>query len=170
MRHNRQLQDNAEYHVTARSNRGEMIFEFEKDKQIFLQIIQRAKKKYRFQIKNFCIMENHIHFIIKPGIGESLSQIMQWILSVFAMKWNRLHGVKGHVWGERFFSRIIKGIEDFLNVFLYIDKNPVMAHLVKDAWDWKYGGIFHHRMGIADIVEMAETFILDIFPEHILLV
>jgi REP element-mobilizing transposase RayT len=166
MRHNRQLKDNAEYHVTARANRGEMIFELEQDKQLFLQIIQRAKKKYQFQIKNFCIMENHIHFLIKPGTDESLSRIMQWILGVFAQTWNKLHGFTGHLWGDRFFSRIAEDVQDFLRIFSYIDDNPVKAHLVSRCWEWKYGGLFHHRLGIETIVERAETFILEVFPEH----
>jgi putative transposase len=80
-------------------------------------------------------MDNHIHFLIKPGEGANLSQIMQWIKCNFAKAWNKAHGLKGHVWGERFYSRIITTMLDFLRVMVYIAENPVRAGLVKRAAD-----------------------------------
>jgi putative transposase len=162
------LRDGAEYHVTARINRSEMILLPEEEKKLMLTIIERAKKRYRFQLKNFCIMNNHIHFLIKPGKNESLSRIMQWILSVFAMTWNRKHNLKGHVWGERFYSRIIEGIVDFLRVFIYIDENPVYAQLVDHPRKWEFGGLWHHKKGITRITDPPDDLILQYCPEHIM--
>jgi len=160
------LQHGAEYHVTSRINRGEMVLKTEEEKVLMLTVIKRAKKKYRFQIKNFCIMNNHLHLLIKPGENESLSRIMQWILSVFAMAWNRKHNLNGHVWGERFYSRIIVGIVDFLRVYIYIDDNPVYAQLTDCSWKWKFGGLWHHHHGIVDVTDEPETWILEFCPEH----
>ena len=160
------LQDGAEYHVTARINRSEMILSPEIDKMLLLSVIKRAKKRYCFQVKNFCIMNNHLHLLIKPGNNESLSRIMQWILSVFAMAWNRKHHLTGHVWGERFFSRIIAGIVDFLRVFIYIDENPVYAQLVDHPRRWEFGGLWHHKNGITGITDKPEAITLLFFPEH----
>jgi putative transposase len=111
-------------------------------------------------------MNNHIHLLIKPGKGESLSKIMQWILSVFAMNWNRRHHLTGHVWGERFFSRIIVGIVDFLRIFMYIDDNPVNAQLVSEARDWEFGGLWHHQRGIPEIIDEPDALTVCFFPEH----
>ncbi|MDR1904491.1 MAG: transposase [Treponema sp.] len=166
MRKNRKLREGAEYHVTARINRGESIFESDESKELFLDVVKRAKRKYRFQIRNFCVMGNHIHLMLKPGKNESLSRIMQWILGVFAMLWNRRRQVTGHLWGDRFFSRIITGVLDLLRVFLYIDNNPVDAQLIDHPWGWKYGGLWHHRMGIRDITDKPDLIIRTFFPEH----
>ncbi|MDR0442426.1 MAG: transposase [Treponema sp.] len=166
MRLPRMLRDGAEYHVTARINRSEMILLPDEEKLLLLTVIKRAKKKYRFQIKNFCIMNNHLHLLIKPGSNESLSRIMQWILSVFAMAWNRKHHMNGHVWGERFYSRIIAGMVDFLRVFIYIDENPVYAQLVDSSWMWRFGGLWHHHHGVADITDAPESLVLEYLPEH----
>ena len=166
MRRRRMLQDGAEYHVSARANRGEMILSSEDDKKLLLAVIKRAKKRYCFQVKNFCIMNNHLHLLIKPGKDESLSRIMQWILSVFAMLWNRKHNLTGHVWGERFFSRIIAGTIDFLRTFFYIDENPVYAQLVEQPWKWEFGGLWHHHKGITDVTDAPDSLILQFCPEH----
>ncbi|MDR2942819.1 MAG: transposase [Treponema sp.] len=167
MRVCRKLLEGAEYHVSARINRGEMALLLEEEKTLMLNVIERAKKRYRFQLRNFCIMNNHIHLLIKPGKNESLSRIMQWILSVFAMTWNRRHNLKGHVWGERFYSRIIEGIVDFLRVFIYIDDNPVNAQLVDFSWKWRFGGLWHHHHGIKTVTDPPDDLILRYCPEHI---
>jgi len=166
MRKLRQLRDGAQYHVTARINRSEMILLPGEEKKLLISVIERAKKRYRFQVINFCIMNNHFHLIIKPCDEESLSRIMQWILSVFAMAWNRKHHLKGHVWGERFYSRIIEGIVDFLRVFIYIDDNPVNAQLVDRAWEWRFGGLWHHKNGINTVTDPPSDIILHYYPEH----
>ena len=36
---------------------------------------------------------------------------------------------------------------------MYIDDNPVEAHLVQRPEEWKFGGLWHHRKGIFDIVK-----------------
>jgi len=166
MRRNRVLLEGAEYHVTARINRGEKIFLAEEDKELFMAILKRAKKKFVFSLKNFCIMGNHVHLLIKPGPGESLSKIMQWLLGVFAQLWNKKHGLSGHLWGDRFYSRIILGILDFLRVFIYIDYNPVIAGMVTQPEQWRYGGLWHHKNGFSDITSLEDLGILEYFPEH----
>jgi len=157
MRKNRRLLEGAEYHVTARINRGEMIFLNREDRELFIEILKRAKKKFDFSLKNFCIMGNHVHFLIKPGLGVSLSKIMQWLLGVFAQLWNKRHGLSGHLWGDRFFSRIILGILDFLRVFSYIDQNPVAAGLADHSEQWEYGGAWHQKNKINDIIELISS-------------
>ena len=77
MRKNRELLEGADYHVTARINRGEKIFLAQDDRELFMTVLRRAKRKFVFSLKNFCVMGNHIHLLIKPGTGESLSKIMQ---------------------------------------------------------------------------------------------
>jgi putative transposase len=152
MRQNRILKPGVMYHVTARANRKEMVLYCDAMKALFLATIKRAKKKFRFQVHNFCIMGNHIHLILRPEPGESLSRIMQWILSVFAMAWNRKHHTGGHVWGERFFSKIIDGIREFLKTFMYVTENPAKAQLVGRIDEWEFGGLWHFIRGERDIL------------------
>ena len=164
MRKNRLLKNGADYLVSARINRGELIFKSAATKKLFLSVIARAKKKFNFQIKNFSLLDNLVLFIILPGNDASLSKIMQWILSVFAKLWNKIHNLSGHVWGERFFSRIIAGILDMVRTYWYIDENPVKAGLVEKPWDWEYGGLWHHKRGEKGIQEEPEALISLFIP------
>jgi len=153
MRKPRQLRSDAEYHVVARANRKEFIFESKEMKDLFLSVLKEAKKKYKFLIKNFCIMGNHIHMIIKPFNKDSLSKIMQWILSVFAIKYNKLLGITGHVWYDRFRSKIIDDIRQLIATYRYIAENPVRAGIVDNPIHYEYNGITYAKKGKTGIME-----------------
>ena len=129
-------------------------------REMFMKNLRRAKFKYKFLIKNFCIMNNHIHIILKPLQRQSLSKIMQWILSVFAQKYNKFFGLKGHVWQDRFKSKIIESFRQYLNTFIYISNNPVKAGIVNTAVDFQYNGITDIQKGYLNIIERPPNRIL----------
>jgi REP element-mobilizing transposase RayT len=87
-------------------------------------------------------MDNHIHLLIKPAPGQSLSKIMQWIKGNFAKYWNNRY---------------------FLRVFNYIDKNPERAGVVEWAEAWEFGGLYHYLHGRMDVVDIPRTAILELF-------
>ena len=91
-------------------------------------------------------------------------------MSVFAMKWNRIHHLTGHVWGNRFFSRLIDSLQEFLQVFQYIDDNPVKACQICNSADWKHGGLWHYRHGFKNIVDALPQWLAMLFPGHCQLV
>ena len=130
MRKRRLLKNRSHYHVIAKINRGEMILEENQIKSLFLEVVKNAKKKYKFKISNYCLMDNHVHILLKPLKKENLSKIMQWILSVFAIRYNKMFKLKGHVWYDRFKSKIIDKVNHFIDAFRYITNNPVKAELV----------------------------------------
>lgn len=136
-------------------------------KELFIETLKRAKKKYSFVIENFCIMGDHIHLIIRPERGASLSAIMQWVLSVFAMAYNRIMGLHGHVWGARFFSRIINSFEAFRHVMIYIDQNPVQAGMARAANSWRYGGAWQARAGRRELLGVSPPWVLILFPDRL---
>ncbi len=141
MRKPRIKQTGACYHITARSNRGEFILHSTKIKDMFLSVLLRAKKKYEFRLKHFCIMSNHIHLMIEPQEKTDLSRIMQWILSVFAIRFNKIYGHNGHVWYDRFKSSVIRTLHRYIKIFEYISNNPLKAKMCKTVFEYEYSGL-----------------------------
>jgi len=156
MRQPRLLQKGAKYHVSSKINRSELVFENDEIKMLFLDVVKKAKKKYKFIVHNFVIMNNHVHFLIEPLNDESLSRIMQWILSVFSIYYNKIHKIKGHTWQSRFWSKIIDNIKQLFYTFRYISENPVKANMINDAKEYKYGGLYYIIKSIYDIVDKPE--------------
>jgi len=160
MRKRRELKEGASYHVYARINRQEYLLRSAFIKKMFMLILKRAKIRYSFQIGNYCIMDNHVHFILKPLNGESLSAIMKWILGVFAQKYNRTFDLHGHVWYDRFKSKIIIDFRQYLHTFIYISNNPVKASMVGSPGDYPFNGIYYLQKGLFDLMERPPNRVL----------
>lgn len=135
-------------------------------KELFMQVLKDAGNKYKFSLKNFCIMGNHVHLLIKPLENESLSSIMQWILSVFALRYNRLFKLKGHVWYDRFKSRIIQSFQQLINTFVYISNNPIRAGLVNSPLAYQYNGMYHIFNKNYSFVEPPDEELLTIIQNY----
>ncbi|GHU35756.1 hypothetical protein FACS1894172_17960 [Spirochaetia bacterium] len=150
------------YHVRSEVNRKAEELKPEKVKELLLIVIEEAKtrKHYQFKLWNFCILDNHFHFLITPIKGQSLSTIMKWIKQVFAIRWNKEHNTTGHFWGDRFWSRVIEDEREFWNVYNYIDRNPVAAGLVEKPEEWRYSGAYHREHQIDRIVSQVTAWLL----------
>lgn len=166
MRKNRILKNGARYHVSVRVNNKEMLLRTTAAKKLFVALLKKAKKRYEFSIENYVIMGNHVHLLIVPGIDENLSRIMQWVLSIFAITYNKRFNRSGHFWGERFFSRVIESFFDYLNTFGYIDRNPIVAGVIDDICDWKFSGVYEHRNGRNSLLPRLPNHLSWFFPYH----
>ena len=147
MRRPRYKAPNARYHITARTNRQEMIFD-KRFKSLFLKVIREARKKYDFLLVSFCLMNNHPHLVMEPLGKEDISKIMQWILSVFAIRYNKIMGYKGHVFYDRFKSKIIATVLQYLRTLFYIASNPVRAKLVDHPLEYEFNSVTYVRHGL----------------------
>ena len=170
MRKRRKIRYGAKYHVIARANRREMILQLllkrvsKALKAMFYDVVKRARKKYKFVIQNFCIMGNHFHFILEPLKDESLSRIMQWILSVFAMKYNKTFNYIGHVFYDRFKSKIIEDFRQYVATFIYIMENPVRAGIVTKPAEFEYNGVSYMQKGLNDVINPPDDVIKLVVP------
>lgn len=141
-RNSRIIITGASYHVFAQINRQKFFLKSSLIKDLFMEVLKQAKQKYCFSIRNFCIMDNHFHLDITPGLENSLSRIMQWIMSMFARRYNSLKGQVGRVWRGRFKSRVIGTIKYAVKLFAYISNNPIRAGKIKKAEKYEYCGLF----------------------------
>lgn len=87
------------------------------------------------------VMSNHVHMILQPLFGYSLSRIIHGIKGLSAHKINALRGTKGTIWSDKYFDRIIRNQDDFDKTLRYIEQNPVEAGAVEEAWNhlgWEF--------------------------------
>jgi len=157
MRKKREFIEGAYYHVTSRTNDKIRVFENNLGRKIMLITLQDAKDKFNFRLANFCIMPTHIHLLIKPTESTNLSIIMQWIKTRAAKRWNFIHGSKDHLWGDRYFARVIRDPKEFESVMEYIDQNAVKAGLATTPADWKASGAFYKANNIHGLVDFSLT-------------
>ena len=81
-------------------------------------------------------------------------------MKYIAQQYNRTFELKGHVWYDRFKSKLIISFKQFLNTFIYISNNPVSAGIVSSAVEFRYSGINDILKGNHDIIERPPNRIL----------
>jgi putative transposase len=131
-------------HATSRCIEKKPLMRTKKMKELMLAVLNRALKKYDFELISYSIMDNHFHFYIRTlKDGETISRIMQFIKSQFARRYNRMMNRTGPFWNERFSDTIIERTENpeqtFWHVFMYIGYNPVRSKYVTDPRKYSYG-------------------------------
>lgn len=61
-------------------------------KNLFLEQLIRLRLRHVCEILDFVFMENHVHLILRPMGEVELSSIMKFLLGVYTMRYNRIHG------------------------------------------------------------------------------
>ena len=62
------------FHLTQRGNYRQRIFEDDIDRAYYLKLFEECKNKYGLELFAFCLMDNHVHFVVKPLYKDSLAQ------------------------------------------------------------------------------------------------
>jgi 5-methyltetrahydrofolate--homocysteine methyltransferase len=99
----------------------------------------------RYHVGAWCIMPNHVHCILRPLDGQSLSKILQGIKSASAKRINEVLGREGVLWQKESYDHIIRDSEDYWNQRDYISRNPKQAKLGR----WEFVGDGEQRPVIA---------------------
>ncbi|MFH1459344.1 MAG: transposase [Candidatus Omnitrophota bacterium] len=131
------------HHITQRGNYQNDIFKDDADKQMYMEFISEASKKFDLTILAYCLMNNHVHFIAIPREANSLAKTFNTAHMRYSQYFNKRQGVKGHLWQGRFYSCVLDE-GHFLAAIRYIERNPVRAKIVKKAWEWKYSSAGAH--------------------------
>ena len=83
----------------------------------------------RYHLDTFVIMPNHVHVLVQPLTGYSLTKIIHSWKSYTAREINKLLGRSGAVWMQESFDRIVRDWDALLRCRAYIARNPEKARL-----------------------------------------
>ncbi len=131
----------ATYHVTSRGNRRQAIYHDDYDRRYFLALRDRVIGRYTWRLRAYCLMTNHFHLLIETP-QPTLSEGMQRLQCNYAAYFNERHSLDGHVFQQRFGSRLVKTEEHFLEALRYIAFNPVRAGLCEHPSDWRWSSFY----------------------------
>jgi REP element-mobilizing transposase RayT len=101
------MQD-AWYEVWTAVNNREPLFSRRQAVAIFCRVFGEARERFAFELRGFRLEEEWLSFFIKPADGLQLPAIMQWVKQTFAVRFNRRTKRTGHVWGDRYWSRVLE--------------------------------------------------------------
>jgi REP element-mobilizing transposase RayT len=99
----------------------------------------------RYRLHAWVVMPNHVHVLVTPIGGESLSAIVHSWKSFTAKKASALLGRTGAFWATEYFDRAIRDEAHYANAVEYFAMNPVKAGLCGRPEAWRYSSSWHGR-------------------------
>src|SRR4030043_1793691 len=127
----------AVYHITSRGNARKAIFKDDRDRKVFLNIVEEVKDRYHWLCHTYCLMNNHYHLLVETPDGN-LSEGMRQLNGVYTQVFNRRHRRAGHLFQGRYKAILVQKDSHLLEVSRYVVLNPVRAGTVErpDQWKW----------------------------------
>jgi len=157
----RQKSQSGIYHIILRGINKQVIFEDDEDREIFIGYLQHYKDIASYIIYGYCLMDNHIHLLMKEGkepIGHTMKRIGVSYVSWYNRKYNRI----GHLFQDRFKSEVVETDEYLVTVLRYIHQNPIKTGK-KSLVNYKWSSYIEY-IGQSKFIDTG--FVLGIFAEE----
>ena len=152
------------YHVMLKGIDGRDIFLDEEDKLKFIQNTIKARKKGIFELYAYCLMDNHVHLLIKESeeIGTSIKRI-----TVGYVQWhNNKYARTGHLFQNRFLSEPVETESYLLTVIKYIHQNPLKAGIVTQLADYKWSSYLQYLNAYKGITSNIDSPLIMEYFKH----
>jgi len=122
----------------ARGNNGQTLFEERSQYQFYLDLVLSMKPDHPFEVYHYCLMSNHVHFLMKFGDSLGLSRVMHRVNLTYAKRFCKTKRFHGHVFQDRFKTIPVQDDAYLLECGRYIERNPVKAGLTQDPLDYPW--------------------------------
>ena len=156
------------YHVMMRSISDIPLFRNDKDRDRYLFYVKKYQKKFGFKVYAYCLMATHAHLLIDAN-GADISKFMHGINQSYAQYFNRKYNRHGHVFQDRFKSKVVHDADYLFTVSAYIHNNPTgIEGYEKCPEDYKYSTLSIY-LGLDDdeynLVD--EEFVMSFFNKNV---
>ena len=138
--------EGALYHVLSRGNDRSNIFKNDRDRYMFLDLLEDMTERYDVNIFAFVLMNNHYHLLLRTNLAN-LSKSMQWLGVTYTRRFNNRHRRTGHLFHGRFKSILVENDAYLFRLSYYIHRNPLRACLVKRLADYKWSSYRSYAYG-----------------------
>ncbi len=120
---------NAFHHVMARAIERGVLFHSDADRQRLVDRLAAVVGQGGAAVYAWSLMPNHFHLLLRTG-RTPLSQLMQRLLTGYAVSFNHRYRRRGHLFQNRFQSILVDADSYLLELVRYIHLNPLRAGVV----------------------------------------
>jgi len=133
------------YHVVSRGVPETRIFLSDLDRTGFVRLLEHVEHRHGWVCHAYCLMATHYHLVL-ASTRQALSDGLCELNGIYARGFNQRHGRFGHLFADRFSSRLIESEEYLYDACSYVVLNPVKAGICErvEEWPWSYS-----RIGLA---------------------
>ncbi|WP_371360972.1 transposase [Sporomusa malonica] len=151
------------YHIMLRGINRQTIFEDEEDRFKFIDTLRHYKQECEYNIFAYCLMDNHIHLVIKEG-KDPLEKLMKRIGVSYVYWYNWKYKRSGHLFQDRYKSEVIEDDRYLLEVIRYIHQNPLQAEMITSLGEYRWSSYAEYTWQHSNIVDT--NFILEMFSRN----
>jgi len=127
----------AVYHITARGNAQQAIFDDDDDRQRFLHLLGREVLQQNWFCYAYCLMDNHYHLLLETP-EANLSWGMRRLNGNYGQSYNLRHRQVGHLLQGRYKAILVERESHLMELCRYVVLNPVRASMATrmEKWPW----------------------------------
>ena len=131
------------HHLTQRGLDRRQVFFDGADYEVYLALVQTSASKFGADLLGYCLMPNHVHWVVAPQACGSLARTFGDARGRYASYANAKLARSGHFWQNRFFSCPLD--RAYLWATLrYVERNPVRARMVERAGAYPWSSAAAH--------------------------
>ena len=134
-------------HIIQRGNNRQVCFCNDKDMAAYVGWLKQYATKFNVDIHAWVLMTNHVHLLCTPQSANGVSLMMQSLGRMYVRYFNHRYKRTGTLWEGRFKSALIQSDTYLLQVYRYIELNPVRANMVNDPADYSWSSYQYNALG-----------------------
>jgi len=143
------------HHITQRGNYRQNVFLEDQDRIVYLKYLNEQAKKHHLDIFAYCLMDNHVHFIVRPHDSNALAKTFRVAHQKYSLYLNRRLGQHGHRWQARYYSCVVLG-SHIPKAVRYVELNPVRARIVNKPWHYPWSSTKAHLGEKYQVIALAD--------------
>lgn len=125
------------HHVSQWGNRREQVFFNDDDYRAYLTLVGLAARRSGTEIWAYCLMPNHVHFIMVPAELDGLRATFADAHRRYTARINGRLRQTGHLWQGRFSSAVLDE-RHLVAAVRHLSLNPVRSKLAARPEDWPW--------------------------------
>lgn len=149
-------------HIIQRGNNRQVCFINNEDFAAYVHWLTVYARKFDVQIHAWVLMTNHVHLLCTPMQHKAISQMMQGLGRQYVRYFNKRHNRTGTLWEGRFKSCLVQQDAYLLEVYRYIELNPVRAGMVTFPDEYCWSSYRINALGKASSLCSPHTVYLDL--------
>ena len=125
-------------HLLHRGNNRQACFKNNGDYSAFLWWLREYSEKFMVEIHTWVLMGNHYHLLCTPKAENGLSLMVQALGRQYVRYFNRQYQRSGTLWEGRYRSCLVQPDSHLLEMYQYIELNPVRAALAVNPSEYSW--------------------------------
>ena len=123
-------------HIIQRGNNRQVCFVSDEDHNSYIEWLQEYSQKYKVEVHAWVMMSNHVHLLCTPRQPGAISLMMQSLGRRYVRYFNFTYQRSGTLWEGRYKSCLVQDEKYLLEVYRYIELNPVRAMMVMNPEEY----------------------------------